>query len=230
MSAAITLPLHQQDRASTLIALNNLAIDLLQGNQHRHAVATFQDALQLLKSEKSGAAPAAFQRVQNRTSEVSPSSSSSCNSSGPLVLSIEHDPLDAYNLLIQKRTSKVCLRISNSCADSKLVSSILVFNYGIAHRCLAAVNSCVDGNSDNDTRTGTFCLQIFQYAESLLPVACDNLLYRLLLTRNLMMLSCRLGLILCEHYKETLDPIVNAILEQQQESQAPEEPSKAPAA
>jgi len=105
MSETITL----QDRAPRLIALNNLGVDLLQANRCRLAVATFQDALQLLKSEKSpdDVAAAALQRAQNRTAETS---LSSCNDgSGPLVLSIEHDPLDAYNLLLQKRTSKVCL-------------------------------------------------------------------------------------------------------------------------
>ena len=46
-----------------------------------------------------------------------------------------------------------------------------------------------------------------------------------------MMLSCRLGLSLCEHYKETLDPIVAEILESSPQTlMLPQDDDKAPAA
>jgi hypothetical protein len=121
---------------------------------------------------------------------------------GVVVFSSRHDPQDVYHQLATLRTSKVALQISDEDYDCVTVQSMLVYNYGIAHRCRSP-----------SPQVGPFFLQIFQYAEQLLPPSSHHLLFRLLLTRNLMMLSCKLGLSLCELYKETLDPIVSEILE-----------------
>jgi hypothetical protein len=100
-----------------------------------------------------------------------------------------------------------------------LLRTIVVYNYGIAHRCCNTDNSSSSHTSSNNN-LGSFTLQIFQYAEKLLQSSAADvnsssnnlLLFRLVLTRNLMMLSCQLGMSLCEHYKETLDPIVDEIV------------------
>lgn len=183
------------------------------------------------------------------------------NDLGVVVLPSQYNPEDAYHLLSTLRTSKVCLTLNSSddpTLDLSWIRSILVYNYGIAHRCCAAATPAPASDTNGgDIRTTTaaaaaathgkrieiFCLQIFQYAETLLQAQPDSelpvdattsmvgsdevetaatrrndnnensqLLFRLVLTRNLMMLSCRLGLSLCEHYKETLDPIVADIL------------------
>jgi hypothetical protein len=173
----------------------------------------------------------------NSTGSESPSARASSplivpNELGVVVLSSRHDPEEAYNLLATLRTSKVCLTLDSSdpALDLAMVRSILVYNYGIAHRCCSATGttaaagamvsqSPAHGGGPNNSKLESFCLQIFQYAETLLPPQIaeesedkNHLLFRLVLTRNLMMLSCRLGLSLCEHYKETLDPIVADIL------------------
>lgn len=151
-----------------------------------------------------------------------------------------------------------------------VIRSILVYNYGIAHRCCTpapALTSTTPTDSQsnqnhhnshhnshvNNNKVGTFCLQIFQYAEQLLIPALERhtnacihfdaalspssttattttiateasaaalssapnqylLLYRFILTRNLMMISCKMGMLLCELYKQTLDPIESEIL------------------
>jgi hypothetical protein len=150
------------------------------------------------------------------------------NELGVVVLSSRHDPEEAYNLLATLRTSKVCLTLdpSDTALDLAMVRSILVYNYGIAHRCCSAAGTAAAAGAmvpqspaPNNNKLESFCLQIFQYAETLLPPQIaeesedkNHLLFRLVLTRNLMMLSCRLGLSLCEHYKETLDPIVADIM------------------
>jgi hypothetical protein len=153
------------------------------------------------------------------------------NELGVVVLPSRYDPEEAYNLLATLRTSKVCLTLdpSDPTLDLAMVRSILVYNYGIAHRCCSAAGTAAagaivpqspaHGGVPNNNKLESFCLQIFQYAETLLPPQIaeesedkNHLLFRLVLTRNLMMLSCRLGLSLCEHYKETLDPIVADIL------------------
>lgn len=141
---------------------------------------------------------------------MSPAAAGAPDAPAPfVVLSSQHDAEAAYHLLSEKRTSKAFLLLdpSDPSLTLQLVRSMLIYNYGIAHRC------CTASEAQNPN-LGSFCLQIFQYAESLMPAGCaNNLLFKLVLTRNLMMLSCRLGMSLCEHYKETLDPIVAGILE-----------------
>ncbi len=191
------------------------------------------------------------------------------NDIGVVVLPSNYNPNDAYHLLATIRTSKVAIRIvggtttehhehnSNNndyYTNLHVVRSILVYNYGIAHRCCIPKPSPVstteghhNGVVTNDTnnKIGAFCLQIFQYAEQLLIPAIERnnnasihhdevsqqqqqppepfsalssaphnylLLYRFILTRNLMMLSCKMGMLLCELYKQTLDPIESEIL------------------
>jgi hypothetical protein len=131
---------------------------------------------------------------------------------GLLVFPSEHDVTLVYNMLATVRTSRVALtmRRDDATLDFANLKAILVYNYGIAHRCCPLVTTSTTGTT-NCTSLQNFCLQIFQYAETLTPASCTNLLFRLILTRNLMMLSCRLGMSLCEHYKETLDPIERAI-------------------
>jgi hypothetical protein len=133
---------------------------------------------------------------------------------------------------------------TNDYCNLHVIRSILVYNYGIAHRCCGITTltmtptaplslqpgTTTTGTNVNqlDPKLGTFCLQIFQYAEQLLLPALENhtststatmtnpssflLLYRFVLTRNLMMTSCKLGMLLCELYKQTLDPIEHEIL------------------
>ena len=223
------------------------------------------------------------------------------NDIGVVVVSCQYHPKEMYHLLATIRTSKVAIRIDDIVADHNVntnmsnnknsnnnddyymnfhvVRSILVYNYGIAHRCCipapaptpptptptltdnrSSSTSTSDDNHHNDThpnpshgaavnnKIGTFCFQIFQYAEQLLIPALESnsnsnsnnnalcihhdkavrtlestsalslapnnylLLYRFILTRNLMMISCKMGMLLCELYKQTLDPIESEIL------------------
>jgi hypothetical protein len=198
------------------------------------------------------------------------------NDIGVVVLPSDYNPKEAYHLLATIRTSKAAIRIvgeakyqhnsQNNCGNNDVdyymnlhvVRSILVYNYGIAHRCCIpapapAPANTTNGDHDshpnhstvNTNKVGTFCLQIFQYAEQLLLPALESnsaasidpeevhdspvlghdsasalssapnnylLLYRFVLTRNLMMISCKMGMLLCELYKQTLDPIENEIL------------------
>jgi hypothetical protein len=103
-----------------------------------------------------------------------------------------------------------------------MVRLIFIYNNGIAHRCYATITAAGTilprpsaNNDDSRRKLEVFCLQIFQYAETVLPSMVSNesddknhLLFRLVLTRNLLTLSCRLGLPLCEHCKATLDQIM----------------------
>jgi hypothetical protein len=206
---ATTAALHQQELSlhNALISLNNSSIAILERGERRLCIDTFKDALRILKSPSDLSYVAtALDLAERRNAEVEQSTGSDL---GVVVLSSQHDPAQAYNLLTVLRTSKVCLTMdpNDTSLDLQLVSSILVYNYGIAHRCCGEPGQ----TTPNGGNLGSFCLQIFQYAETLLPIT-SNLLYRLVLTRNLMMLSCKLGMSLCEHYKETLDPIVADIL------------------
>jgi hypothetical protein len=208
---APTAALHQQEESlySALISLNNSSIAILERGERRICIDTFKDALRILKSPNDLSYVAtALELAERRIAEAEQSTGSDL---GVVVLSSQHDPAQAYNLLTNLRTSKVCLTMdpNGTTLDLQLVRSILVYNYGIAHRCCGEPGQ----TTPNGGNLGSFCLQIFQYAETLLPAGItSNLLYRLVLTRNLMMLSCKLGMSLCEHYKETLDPIVADIL------------------
>lgn len=209
------------------------------------------------------------QTQQNQYSRtVEPTFLPVLNDIGVVVIRTNESPNSAYHLLASIRTSKAALyittkpswtdndgvntnrmNVTNDNDDSSnlhVVQSILVYNYGIAHRCcvLPSRSTSTVSSSDNlaidqkNNKIGTFCLQIFQYAEQLLlPIIKERqqkydvemlqdrqsegqhsrktdvlLLYRFLLTRNLMMTSCKLGMSLCELYKQTLDPIENEIL------------------
>jgi hypothetical protein len=157
-----------------------------------------------------------------------------CASSSPLdapnkscvvVLSSRHDPKEAHYMLAADRTSKVCLTLdpSDPALDLAMVRVIFIYNYGVAHRCFAATTAAAGtilpqpslNNGENGRKLESFCFQIFQYAETLLAPKVSNefedknhRLLRLVLTRNLLTLSCRLGLLLCEHYKVTLNQIM----------------------
>jgi hypothetical protein len=225
-------------RDITLIELNNRALDLLQAGFCRLCIDTFKDALELMKTTTTTAAGAANDDAANRyrnqyasmveraesrrRTAAAQQQQSSHNQHSPmaaaphglLVFSSDHDATEVYNMLATVRTSRVALtmRQNDPHLDFASLKAILVYNYGMAHRCCPLVtNQTTTGNSTNCTSLQNFCLQIFQYAETLTPTYCDNLLFRFILTRNLMMLSCRLGMSLCEHYKETLDPIERAI-------------------
>lgn len=203
------LPPQEISLRKTLISLNNSAVSLLQHGKCRCTIDTFKDALELLKPttdlsyasvalEKAGQRISAAEQIPWRDLNV-------------VVLSSQYDPKEAHDLLATLRTSKVVLTLKESEASltMSLVRSMIVYNYGIAHRCCEVPEQ----TAMKGAHLGSFCFQIFQYAESLLPAGVtSNLLYRLVLTRNLMMLSCRLGMPLCELYKETLDPIVADIL------------------
>jgi hypothetical protein len=239
-----------------LISLNNSAIQILELGKCRSCIETLKDALELMKSTTTitstttatntndntevlsstqSYASTAVARAQRRIAEATEEAllhennrdqNSGSTDLGVVVLSSQHDPQEAYNLLATLRTSKVCLTMDpgDSTLDVRLVRSILVYNYGIAHRCFGLPEQPAPatttgthhgggGSGSNSNKLGGFCLQIFQYAETLLPEGItSNHLYRLVLTRNLMMLSCRLGMSLCEHYRETLDPIEAEIL------------------
>ena len=191
------------------------------------------------------------------------------NDIGVVVLPSNYNPNAAYHLLATIRTSKVAIRIVDGATTEHyqnngnnndyytnlhVVRSILVYNYGIAHRCCIPKPSPVSttegqhssATHNKNNKIGAFCLQIFQYAEQLLIPAIERnnnatlhhdeipqqqqqqqsepfsalssaphnylLLYRFILTRNLMMLSCKMGMLLCELYKQTLDPIESEIL------------------
>jgi len=203
---------------------------------------TFKDALQVQKStaDRATIARALHAAAQRRDAE-SATTLEKTTSPSFVVLSSGQDAQAAYQLLSEQRTSKafLLLEAEDALLTLPLVRSVLVYNYGIAHRCCSAATTSSE-QPNTPQQLGSFCLQIFQYAESLLPAASNNdnsnnndlLLFRLLLTRNLMMLSCRLGLSLCEHYKETLDPIVAEILESSPAASMmlPQDDDKAPAA
>jgi len=235
MPAATTLPatsnqilaLPQQEMSQVglaLIRLNNTAINLLQRGLERAAIETFKEALEIQKStaDASRRLAALHAAAQQKAEDPLPAHTASDKF---VVLSSQQDAELAYHLLTEKRTSKAFLTLdpTDPSLSLELVRSILVYNFGIAHRC------CGDTNSNPNL--GSFCVQILQYAETLLPADNQNehLLFRLVLTRNLMMLSCRLGMSLCEHYKETLDPIVDCILGDSH-AKAPGSNDKAPAA
>lgn len=224
-----------------LIALNNTAIELMQRGLQQRAFKTFQDALQVMRSTAEDAASIrtalhhAAKCQQVTAPAASPSTSTAVEAAAEfVVVSSETDASVVYHLLAEKRTSKVFLRLDQvhpsdvnkddpvaASSFLALLRSIVVYNYGMAHRCF-----CYSSAENNQPHIGSFCVQVFQYAESLLPGRFSinstenntntesnlNLMFRLLLTRNLMMLSCRLGMSMCEHYKETLDPIVDRIL------------------
>lgn len=198
-------------RDKVLIDLNNRSLGLLETGCCRFAIDTFKDALQLMKSD---ADPNDYDRMIVRAEQrrqSAPTTNEAPNSL--LVVSAQANATEIYNLLATVRTSKVALTMNDDdeTLDFPLLKAILVFNFGIAHRCCSVTANTMQ----------SFCLQTFQYAETLTPPSCDNLLFRMILTRNLMMLSCRLGMTLCEHYKETLDPIENEI-------RGPLEPDDAP--
>jgi hypothetical protein len=222
-------------RDITLIELNNRALDLLQAGFCRLCIDTFKDALELMKTttpssntvddanryrnqyasmvdraESRRRTAAAQQQQQSSHNQHSPMAATPPH--GLLVFSSDHDATEVYNMLATVRTARVALtmRTNDPNLDFASLKAILVYNYGMAHRCCPLVTNQTTG-STNWTSLQNFCLQIFQYAETLTPTYCDNLLFRFILTRNLMMLSCRLGMSLCEHYKETLDPIERAI-------------------
>ena len=215
MSTAITTPTKEVTLENALISLNNSSIAILEQGKCRSSIETLKDALELLKSpDDLSYASTAFELAARRIKEAEQSKEAEQTPGsdlGIVVLASQHDPEEAYNLLATLRTSKVCLTMDtlDTTLSPRLVRSILVYNYGIAHRCCGAP----EHTAPSGGKLGSFCLQVFQYAETLLPAGItSNLLYRLVLTRNLMMLSCRLGISLCEHYKETLDPIVADIL------------------
>jgi hypothetical protein len=242
----------------TLISLNNSAVTLLgEYNNYRASIQTIKDALELLKPPRTtvphdvslvqSALTNAMNRMatcaeelnRNNVSRVEDDDeeedSNENTNLGVVIFSCLHDADDVYHQLATLRTSKVALIIDDvhdRRFDLHVVQSVMVYNYGIAHRCCGLPEQTVPGTGG---KIGTFCLQIFQYAEKLILPALQSsspsassssfhntpndaspphlLLYRLVLTRNLMMLSCKLGLSLCELYKDTLDPIVSEILE-----------------
>lgn len=221
-----TLPQQEMSLELALIALNNTAIDLLQRGLERAAIETFKEALEVQKSTVAASRrSAALHAAAQRKAEAPPPAHTIPDKF--VVMPSQQDPELAYHLLSEKRTAKAFLTLNptDPSLSLQLVRSILIYNFGIAHRC------CGDTNSN--PHLGSFCVQIFQYAETLMPAdeQNENLLFRLVLTRNLMMLSCRLGMSLCEHYKETLDPIVDRILEAPQpQPEALGSNDKAPAA
>jgi hypothetical protein len=223
-----------------LIRLNNAAVDLLQRHQkHRLCIDTLKDGLTLMKKSSCDVSASmttsveeAWARAKTRQFEAladptllgSPSPLDVSNEASVVVLSSRHDPKEAHYILAAHRTSKVCLTLdpSDLALDLAMVRLIFIYNYGVAHRCCAAIaaaGTIVPRPSANNGEFGSklesFCFQIFQYAETLLPPKVSNeseeknhLLFRLVLTRNLLTLSCRLGLLLCEHYKATLDRVM----------------------
>jgi hypothetical protein len=223
----------RSQRDETLIELNNRAVDLLMAGCCRFSIDTFKDALELMKTTTTNASAAATDADNNnnnnnvydtvvgraeqrrRTAAEQQQQQQASNRpeapQGLLVFPSEHDVTLVYNMLATVRTSRVALtmRRDDATLDFSCLKAILVYNYGIAHRCCPLVTTGT--TTTNCTSLQNFCLQIFQYAETLTPASCTNLLFRLILTRNLMMLSCRLGMSLCEHYKETLDPIERVI-------------------
>ena len=242
----INVPLHpQQDHAAmmplsleqALIALNNTAIELMQRGLQQSALKAFQDALQVMKPTADAASIRTAQQHAAQCQKIAAPAASPLTPTAAeaefVVVSSLTDVSVVYHLLAEKRTSKVFLRLDqvhpsgvnkdDPVATSSflaMVRSIVVYNYGIAHRCFSYSSA-----EHHQPNVGSFCVQVFQYAESLLPGSFSvnstdntntddnsNLMFRLLLTRNLMMLSCRLGMSMCEHYKETLDPIVDRIL------------------
>ena len=259
-SRMIHAPLHQQQPPplslvpldQALITLNNIAIELMQRGHHPAAFQTFQDALQVQKTTADAAhIRTALQQAQSRSQEATMASASSVSSSRFVVLSSATDAVVAYQLLVEQHTSLAFVRIdppptllddnlrmdsSSSSSSSNnilasLVRSIVVYNYGIAHRCVGTAAAASNNDNRNPAHVASFCVQVFQYAESLLSLPEDpsfswddtnnnnnhycnnlNLMFRYLLTRNLMMLSCRLGMSICEQYKETLDPIEDRLV------------------
>lgn len=194
----------QEELRSTITQLNNYALSMLQIGCSKNTIDTFKDALSI---QKSGVDPSRFAAVLARAEERLQYVTEHIDDLSPtdvVALSIDHDAKDAYDMLTQTRTSKVCLILSEQQQlPLAAIRSVLVYNYGIAHRCCPP-KATEQGNN----HVMSFCLQIFQYSEKLIPDDFKHNLFRLVLTRNLMMLSCRLGMTLCEHYKETLDPVV----------------------
>lgn len=216
------------DMDAALMTLNNVAIELLSLGNCKCTIDVFKTALTLLKSTTTVDPQQMVQAARARLVAAQAAAASNTDNN-VVVLSIHHDAQDAYNLLSNLRTSKVCLTMddqSTTVLEPSLIRSVLVYNYAIAHRCCGASVS----QQQQQANLQSFCLQIFQYAETLLnqtSTTCNNMLFRLVLTRNLMMLSCRLGMSLCQHYKETLDPIVETILGPLSQQ---EDATKAPAA
>ena len=207
----------------------------MQRGLQQSAIKTFQDALQVQKTTADAARiqTALHNAAQCHQVAAPTTSPSTLTAVKFVVVSSQTDVSVVYRLLAEKRTSVVFLRLDyahppNADEDDPvtasillaLVRSIVVYNYGIAHRCF-----CAPSADNGQPHVNSFCVQVFQYAESL-GAACFpinstynanthnnlNLMFRLLLTRNLMMLSCRLGMSICEHYKETLDDIVDRII------------------
>lgn len=194
---------------NTLISLSNSSTYMLERGRCKSCIETIKDTFELIKSlDDIPDASLALELAQRRIADAVQNPG---GSRGVVVLSSQHDPNEAYHLTNHDRASKICLTMdaADTTLDLMLVRSILVYNYGMAHRCCLPP----DVTSLNGIRLVSFCLQIFQYAENLLPKnITSNLVFRFVLTRNLAMISCGLGLALCEQYTKTLDQIVADIV------------------
>jgi hypothetical protein len=227
----------QRARAyKAIVSLNNAGVSLLQRRLYNEAIDTMKDAIRLMRfSFFSGASSmpsstefdlalqAAWKRTSIKHAEI--------QDDIHLVLITDHDnPYAVYDSLDGRSNVLCCVNIEpvEDFCDSDMErleaeSAMLLYNYGIAHRC--AARSAGTG-WDRATRlhiheTG---FQIFELAQSvaakLIPAPCkantpsNALLVSVLVTTNLLQMSSH-SAELSWQYCEDLEELLVAISERE---------------
>ena len=198
----------------TLISLNNSSVHLLRRGNCIPATNTFKDALEMLKStanlsESNTANVLGLAHRRVVAADARPVD----HENGVVAFLSSHHPKQAYRMLRGLQISTACLIMDESdrTLTPTMLRAILIFNYGIAHRCYCLVRP------RNAHGLQQFCLQVFLYSEAVSNTTPrstpTNTLFRLVLTRNLMLYSCQLGAAQqCQHYKDTLRHVVNEVV------------------
>lgn len=223
----------RENAYKAVISLNNAGVSLLQRRLYTEAFDTMKDAIRLMRfTFFSGESPmplaadfdrslqAAWKRTSIKQTEV--------QDGIHLVLITDHDsPYSVYEALERNPGMMICVNIdpveSYGCHDIERLeaeSALLLFNYGIAHRCAARSHwDCATRCHIHET-----AFQILELAQSvaakLLPgpdlVGSHStvLLVSLLVTENLLQMTSH-SVELSWQYFEDLEDLLATIAEQE---------------
>jgi hypothetical protein len=226
---AFNVSQNQKDRKDAptyyLIGLNNAAISLLVAGDRAGAMGTFKATLELVKQGfvHPQTCYETLERANKRVQMASCQGAATSNRF--VVLSSQDHAENAYDMItrrshVQPVSFNVFLRLDNrsdSTVTRSFACSILLYNFGVAHLQCAIPGPANAQNHQNNPSHGdrlrVFCLQTFQYAESLMPSKSDeNLLGRFLLIHTLFTVTSLLHLPLRETYLRILDCIEREFL------------------
>jgi hypothetical protein len=233
--SSFTTP-NQETMHKGAVALNNIAVSLLQRHYYQEAVETLKDALALMKAvvdynpgKDSSSAPDVYQILQKSSQRLAYSYHGRSQSLNVFVLSNQEDPVVVHDMIIKHPNSQLCITIDPIDFQQwdqdtfDLDTNVILYNYGVSYTCFAATIR------DSKAQSRVLCqsLQIFRLKESFLFEFCDNpsgetlvnrttLLVNMLLTRNLIQVSHHLDLPGSEVYRVVFVELIEVLQEQVQ--------------